>query len=141
MSAADVIVPTGVTHAIINPSSGRRHGVMRALTLVADRQLVIAQVPAPPPPRADEVQIAFTPRHRMRLLTARPQPAPTALGGSRGAGPGSFPMVMAKAIGGAGTTPDGDHSKSNGVIALCPHHVIKYRKDRFEHETRKITKK
>src|SRR5882672_2275079 len=57
MSAADVIVPTGVTHAIINPSSGRRHGVMRALTLVADRQLVIAQVPAPPPPRADEVQI------------------------------------------------------------------------------------
>src|SRR5258707_420780 len=57
MSAADVIVPTGVTHAIINPSSGRRHGVMRALTLVADRQLVIAQIPAPPPPRADEVQI------------------------------------------------------------------------------------
>ena len=30
---------------------------MRALTLVADRQLVIAQMPAPPPPRADEVQI------------------------------------------------------------------------------------
>src|SRR6267142_3324099 len=57
MSAADVIVPTGVTHAIINPSSGRRHGIMRALTLVADRQLVIAQVPAPPPPRSDEVQI------------------------------------------------------------------------------------
>ena len=31
---------------------------MRALTLVADRQLVIAQMPAPPPPRAEEVQIA-----------------------------------------------------------------------------------
>ncbi|HMH96031.1 MAG TPA: alcohol dehydrogenase catalytic domain-containing protein, partial [Bradyrhizobium sp.] len=30
---------------------------MRALTLVADRQLVIAQVPAPPPPAAGEVQI------------------------------------------------------------------------------------
>ncbi len=31
---------------------------MRALTLVADRQLVIAQMPAPPPPRAEEVQLA-----------------------------------------------------------------------------------
>ena len=31
---------------------------MRALTLVANRQLVIAQMPAAPPPRADEVQIA-----------------------------------------------------------------------------------
>src|SRR5467141_5399045 len=30
---------------------------MRALTLVADRQLVIAQMPAPPPPGAGEVQI------------------------------------------------------------------------------------
>ncbi len=29
---------------------------MRALTLVADRQLVIAEVPAPPPPGAGEVQ-------------------------------------------------------------------------------------
>jgi hypothetical protein len=47
MSAADVIVPTGATHAIINPSSCRRHGVMPALTLVADRQLVTAQMPAP----------------------------------------------------------------------------------------------
>jgi alcohol dehydrogenase len=30
---------------------------MRALTLVADRQLVIAEMPAPPPPGASEVQI------------------------------------------------------------------------------------
>src|SRR6266850_1453255 len=30
---------------------------MRALTLVADRQLVIAEIPAPPPPGASEVQI------------------------------------------------------------------------------------
>jgi len=29
---------------------------MRALTLVADHQLVIAEVPAPPPPGAGEVQ-------------------------------------------------------------------------------------
>src|SRR5882757_4745750 len=58
MSAADVIVPTGDTNAIIHPSSCRSHDVMRALTLVADRQLVIAQVPAPPPPGVGEVQIA-----------------------------------------------------------------------------------
>src|ERR1700737_5200227 len=57
MSAIDVIGRTGDMHAIGNPSSCRRHGVMRALTLVADRQLVIAQVPEPPPPPADEVQI------------------------------------------------------------------------------------
>jgi hypothetical protein len=44
MSAADVIVRTGDTHAIIHPSSCRRHGVMRALTLVADRQLESRQV-------------------------------------------------------------------------------------------------
>jgi NADPH:quinone reductase-like Zn-dependent oxidoreductase len=55
MSAADVIVRTGDTHAIIHPSSCRRHGLMRALTLVADHQLVIAE--APPPPGAGEVQI------------------------------------------------------------------------------------
>src|ERR1700676_3689453 len=58
MPPVDVIVPTGDTHPIIHPSSCRRHGLMRALTLVADRQLVIAQVPAPPPPGAGEVQIA-----------------------------------------------------------------------------------
>jgi hypothetical protein len=39
MSAADVIVPTGDTYAIIHSSSCRRHGLMRALTLVADRQV------------------------------------------------------------------------------------------------------
>jgi hypothetical protein len=39
MPAVDVIVPTGDTHPIIHPSSCRRHGLMRALTLVADRQV------------------------------------------------------------------------------------------------------
>src|SRR6478752_7372371 len=57
MSAIDVIVRTGNTHAIGNPSSCRRHRVMRALTLVADRQLVIAEMPAPPAPGPGEVQI------------------------------------------------------------------------------------
>src|SRR6266567_4068311 len=57
MSAIDVIVLSGDTHATGNPSSCRRHGVMRALTLIADRQLVIAELPAPPPPGAGEVRI------------------------------------------------------------------------------------
>jgi hypothetical protein len=39
MSAIDVIVSTGDTHAIENPLSHRKHGVMRALTPVADRQV------------------------------------------------------------------------------------------------------
>src|ERR1700692_287225 len=57
MSAVDVIIRTGDTHAIAHPPSCRRHGVMRALTLVADRQLAIADMPAPPPPGLGEVQI------------------------------------------------------------------------------------
>src|ERR1700726_1736963 len=56
MSAIDVIVRTGDTHAIGNPSY-RKHGIMCALTLVADRQLVIAELPAPSPPGHGEVQI------------------------------------------------------------------------------------
>jgi len=56
MPAVDVTVSNGDTHAIGNPSSCRGHGVMRALTLVADRQLVVADVPAPAPPGAGEVQ-------------------------------------------------------------------------------------
>src|ERR1700727_1404705 len=57
MPAIDVTVSIGDTHAIGNAFSCRGHGVMRALTLVADRQLVVADVPAPPPPGAGEVQI------------------------------------------------------------------------------------
>src|ERR1700733_1484323 len=57
MSAIDVIVRTGDTPAIGNPSY-RKHGIMRALTPVSDRPLVIAELPAPPPPGPGEVQIA-----------------------------------------------------------------------------------
>jgi len=259
MSAADVIVPTGVTHAIINPSSGRRHGVMRALTLVADRQLVIAQMPAPPPPRADEVQIevkavalnhidvwgyrgmafakrklplvvgaeasgeiatvgegvtrfkpgqkvvmygaltcgicsackqgrdnlcedvagmmgfhvdgfarefinlaerlvipvpdgvsqlhaacapiAFSTVQHMLFDNAKLQPGETVLVHAGGSGIGTVAIMMAKAIGCTVITTVGDDCKIDGVKALGADHVINYRKDRFEHETRKITKK
>src|ERR1700723_1597043 len=57
MPAIDVTVSIGDTHAIGNAFSCRGHGVMRALTLVADRKLVVADVRAPPPPGAGEVQI------------------------------------------------------------------------------------
>src|SRR6202022_3671707 len=57
MSAIDVIGRTGDMHAIGNPSCCRRPGGLRALPLVAERQLVIADMPAPPPPGAGEVQI------------------------------------------------------------------------------------
>jgi hypothetical protein len=47
MRAVDVTVSNGDMHATGNPFSCRGHAVMRALTLVADRQLVVADVPAP----------------------------------------------------------------------------------------------
>src|ERR1700687_4238043 len=56
MSAIDVIVRTGDTHAIGNPTYWK-HGIMRALTLVANLQWVIREAPAPPRPGPGEVQI------------------------------------------------------------------------------------
>jgi alcohol dehydrogenase len=259
MPAVDVIVPTGDTHPIIHPSSCRRHGLMRALTLVADRQLVIAQVPAPPPPAAGEVQIrvkavalnhidvwgyrgmafakrklplvvgaeasgeiaavgegvtrfqpgqkvvmygaltcgicpackqgrdnlcedvagimgfhvdgfarefinlaerlvipvpdgvsqrdaacapiAFSTVQHMLFDNAKLQPGETVLVHAGGSGIGTVAIMMAKAIGCTVITTVGDDSKIDGVKALGADHVINYRKDRFEHETRKITKK
>jgi hypothetical protein len=44
MPAIDVTVSNGDTHAIGNPSACRGHGVMRALTLVADRRMEIPHV-------------------------------------------------------------------------------------------------
>jgi alcohol dehydrogenase len=259
MPAVDVIVPTGDTHPIIHPSSCRRHGLMRALTLVADRQLVIAQVPAPSPPAAGEVQIrvkavalnhidvwgyrgmafaqrklplvvgaeasgeiaavgagvtrfkpgqkvvmygaltcgvcrackegrdnlcenvagimgfhvdgfarellnlgerlvipvpdgvserdaacapiAFSTVQHMLFDNAKLQPGETVLVHAGGSGIGTVAIMMAKAIGCTVITTVGDDSKIDGVKALGADHVINYRKDRFEHETRKITKK
>jgi hypothetical protein len=42
MRAVDVTVSNGDMHATGNPFCCRGHGVMRALTVVADRQLVVA---------------------------------------------------------------------------------------------------
>jgi alcohol dehydrogenase len=258
MSAIDVIVRTGDTHAMRNPSSSR-HGVMRALTLVADRQLVIAEMPAPPPPGAGEVQIrvkavalnhidvwgyrgmafakrklplvvgaeasgeiaavgtgvtrfkpgqpvvmygaltcgicrackegrdnlcedvagimgfhvdgfarefinlserlvipvpdgvserdaacapiAFSTVQHMLFDNAKLQSGETVLIHAGGSGIGTVAIMMSKAIGCTVITTVGDDSKIEGVKALGADHVINYRKDRFEHETRKITRK
>src|SRR4030088_738310 len=259
MSAIDVVVRTGDTHATINPLSCRRHGVMRALTLVADRQLVIAQVPAPAPPGAGEVQIAvkavalnhidvwgyrgmafakrklplvvgaeasgeiaavgegvtrfkpgqkvvmygaltcgicpackqgrdnlcedvagimgfhvdgfarefinlaerlvipvpdgvsqrdaacapiaFSTVQHMLFDNAKLQGGETVLVHAGGSGIGTVAIMMSKAIGCTVITTVGDDTKIGGVTALGADHVINYRKDRFEHETRKITRK
>src|SRR6202162_3892070 len=258
MSAIDVIVRTGDTHAIGNPSY-RKRGIMRALTLVAERQLVIAELPAPPPPGPGEVQVAvkavalnhidvwgyrgmafakrklplivgaeasgeiaavgegvtrFTPGQKVvmygaltcgvcrackegrdnlcedvagimgfhvdgfareflnmaeRLVipvpdgvnerdaacapiafstvqhmlfdNAKLQPGETVLVHAGGSGIGTVAIMMAKAIGCTVITTVGDDSKFDGVKALGADHIINYRKDRFEHETRKITRK
>jgi alcohol dehydrogenase len=258
MSAIDVIVRTGDTHAIGNPSY-RKHGIMRALTLVADRQLVISQLPAPPPPGSGEVQIevkavalnhidvwgyrgmafakrklplivgaeasgqitaigeavtrfkpgqkvvmygaltcgicrpcsegrdnlcedvagimgfhvdgfarellnlperlviavpdgvsdrdaacapiAFSTVQHMLFDNAKLEGGETVLVHAGGSGIGTVAIMMAKAIGCTVITTVGDDSKIDGVKALGADHVINYRKDRFEHETRKITRK
>jgi alcohol dehydrogenase len=258
MSAIDVIVRTRDTHAIGNPSH-RKHGIMRALTLVADRQLVIAELPAPPPPGPGEVQIAvkavalnhidvwgyrgmafakrklplivgaeasgeiaavgeavtclkpgqkvvmygaltcgvcracsegrdnlcedvagimgfhvdgfarellnlserlviavpdgvsdrdaacapiaFSTVQHMLFDNAKLQAGETVLVHAGGSGIGTVAIMMAKAIGCTVITTVGDDSKIDGVKALGADHVINYRKDRFEHETRKITRK
>jgi alcohol dehydrogenase len=259
MSAIDVIVPSGDTHAVKDPSSYRKYGIMRALTLVADRQLVIAELPAPAPPGPGEVQIAvkavalnhidvwgyrgmaFAKRKRplvvgaeasgeiaavgqgvtrfkpgqtvvmygaltcgvcrackegrdnlcedvagimgfhvdgfarelmnlperlvipvpdgvsqrdaacapiafstvqhMLFDNAKLQGGETVLVHAGGSGIGTVAIMMSKAIGCTVITTVGDDSKIDGVKALGADHVINYRKDRFEHETRKITRK
>jgi alcohol dehydrogenase len=259
MMAIDVILPTSDTHTTEYPLANRKHRIVRALTLVADRQLVIAEAPAPPPPAPGEVQIgvkavalnhidvwgyrgmafakrklplvvgaeasgeiaavgegvtrfapgqkvvmfgaltcgicracregrdnlcedvagimgfhidgfareflnmaerlvipvpdgvserdaacapiAFSTVQHMLFDNAKLQPGETLLVHAGGSGIGTVAIMMAKAIGCTVITTVGDDSKFNGVKALGADHVINYRKDRFEHETRKITRK
>jgi len=257
--AIDVILPTSDTHTTEYPLANRKHRIVRALTLVADRQMVIAEAPAPPPPAPGEVQIgvkavalnhidvwgyrgmafakrklplvvgaeasgeiaavgegvtrfapgqkvvmfgaltcgicracregrdnlcedvagimgfhidgfareflnmaerlvipvpdgvserdaacapiAFSTVQHMLFDNAKLQPGETLLVHAGGSGIGTVAIMMAKAIGCTVITTVGDDSKFNGVKALGADHVINYRKDRFEHETRKITRK
>jgi alcohol dehydrogenase len=259
MPAVEAIEPARDTHATQQASSDRKYGIMRALTLVADRQLVIAQMPAPPPPGPSEVQIgvravalnhidvwgyrgmafakrklplvvgaeasgeiiavgedvtrfrpgqlvamygaltcgacracresrdnlcedvagvmgfhvdgfarellnlperlvvpvpagvserdaacapiAFSTVQHMLFDNAQLQSGETVLVHAGGSGIGTVAIMMSKAIGCTVITTVGDDAKIDGVKALGADHVINYRKDRFEHETRKITRK
>jgi alcohol dehydrogenase len=85
--------------------------------------------------------IAFSTVQHMLFDNAKLQGSEIILVHAGGSGIGTVAIMMAKAIGCTVITTVGDDSKIEGVKALGADHVINYRKDRFEHETRKITKK
>ncbi len=85
--------------------------------------------------------IAFSTVQHMLFDNAKLQHGETVLVHAGGSGIGTAAILMAKAIGCTVITTVGDDSKIEGVRALGADHVINYRKDRFEGETRKITKK
>ncbi len=85
--------------------------------------------------------IAFSTVQHMLFDNAKLQPGETVLVHAGGSGIGTVAIMMAKALGCTVITTVGDDSKIEGVKKLGADHVINYRKDRFEHETRKITKK
>jgi alcohol dehydrogenase len=85
--------------------------------------------------------IAFSTVQHMLFDNAKLQEGETILVHAGGSGIGTVAIMMAKAIGCSVITTVGDDSKIEGVKALGADYVINYRKDRFEHETRKITKK
>ena len=85
--------------------------------------------------------IAFgTPQH-MLFDNAKLQPGETILIHAGASGTSTAAIKMAKAIGCTVITTVGDDAKIAGVKALGADHVINYRKDRFEGEVRKLTKK
>ncbi|NVN86891.1 MAG: zinc-binding dehydrogenase [Rhodopseudomonas sp.] len=85
--------------------------------------------------------IAFSTVQHMLFDNAKLQPGETILVHAGGSGIGTVAIMMAKAIGCTVITTVGDDSKIEGVKKLGADYVINYRTDRFEHETRKITKK
>ncbi|MBI3700890.1 MAG: zinc-binding dehydrogenase [Afipia sp.] len=85
--------------------------------------------------------IAFSTVQHMLFDNAKLLPGETVLVHAGGSGIGTVAIMMAKAIGCTVITTVGDDSKIEGVKKLGADYVINYRKDRFEGETRKITKK
>ena len=85
--------------------------------------------------------IAFSTVQHMLFENAKLQPGETILVHAGGSGIGTVAIMMAKKIGCTVITTVGDDSKIEGVKKLGADYVINYRKDRFEGETRKITKK
>ncbi len=85
--------------------------------------------------------IGFGTVQHMLFDNAKLRPGETILVHGGAGGIGTVGVMMAKAIGCTVITTVGDDSKIDGVKALGADHVINYRKDRFEHEVRKLTKK
>jgi alcohol dehydrogenase len=85
--------------------------------------------------------IAFSTVEHMLFDNAKLQPGETILVHAGGSGIGTAAIKMAKAIGCTVITTVGDEHKAAKAKALGADHVINYRVDRFEHETRKLTAK
>jgi alcohol dehydrogenase len=85
--------------------------------------------------------IAFATVQHMLFDNARLEPGETVLVHAGGSGIGTAAIKMAKAIGATVITTVGDDDKAAKAKALGADHVINYRRDRFEHEVRKITAK
>jgi alcohol dehydrogenase len=85
--------------------------------------------------------VAFSTVQHMLFDNAKLEDGETILVHAGGSGIGTVAIMMAKATGCTVITTVGDDSKIEGVRALGADYIVNYRKDRFEHETRKITKK
>ena len=85
--------------------------------------------------------IAFGTVQHMLFDNAKLEPGETILVHAGGSGIGTAAIKMAKAIGCTIITTVGDDRKGEKARALGADHVINYRTERFEGETRKITKR
>lgn len=115
-------------------------GFARELVNLPER-LVVA-VPAGVSAReAACAPIAFATVQHMLFDNARLEPGETILVHAGGSGIGTAAVMMAKAIGCTVIATVGDDAKIERARALGADYVINYRKDRFEGEVRKITRK
>jgi alcohol dehydrogenase len=85
--------------------------------------------------------ITFSTVEHMLFDNARLEAGETVLVHAGGSGIGSAAIRLAKDVGATVITTVGDDEKAAKALALGADHVINYRRDRFEHEVRKITKK
>jgi NADPH:quinone reductase-like Zn-dependent oxidoreductase len=85
--------------------------------------------------------IAFGTVQHMLFDNAHLQPGETVLVHAGGSGIGTAAIKMAKAIGCHVITTVGDDEKGGKARELGADHVINYRTERFEGETRKLTKR
>ncbi|MGQ3673419.1 zinc-binding dehydrogenase [Xanthobacter sp. TB0136] len=85
--------------------------------------------------------ITFSTVEHMLFDNAKLEKGETVLVHAGGSGIGSAAIRLAKDVGATVITTVGDDEKGEKAKALGADHVINYRRDRFEHEVRKITKK